>query len=96
VRVLDDLDLSGITDAEARRIVGVLLNVIEAQVAEIAAVRAENQRLRDEVNRLKGEQGVPPILPSKRTATDHASERERRAGQPPRPAASSSPAFTCA
>jgi len=85
--VLDDLDLSGITDAEARRIVGVLLNVIEAQVAEIAAVRAENQRLRDEVNRLKGEQGVPPILPSKRAATDHASERERRAGQPPRPPA---------
>jgi len=87
VSVLDDLDLSGITDPEARRIVGVLLNVIEAQVAEIGAVRAENQRLRDEVNRLKGEQGAPTILPSKRAATDHASERERRAGQPTRPPA---------
>ncbi len=84
--VLDDLDLSGITDPEARRIVGLLLNVIETQAAEIATVRAENQRLRDENNRLKGEQGAPTILPTKRVAAAHASERERRAGrETPRP-----------
>jgi len=42
--MLDDLDLSGVTDPEARRILGVLLNVIETQAAEIATLRAENQR----------------------------------------------------
>jgi len=83
--MLDDLDLSGVTDPEARRILDLLRNVIEVQAAEIATVRAENQRLRDENNRLKGEQGAPTILPSKRAASDHASERERRAGRLARP-----------
>ncbi len=84
--MLDDLDLSGVTDPEARRILGVLLNVIATQAAEIAIVRAENQRLRDENNRLKGEQGVPTIVPSKRAAAaDHASERERRVERTTRP-----------
>ncbi|MCA1598891.1 MAG: septum formation initiator family protein [Chloroflexi bacterium] len=83
--MLDDLDLSGVTDPEARRILDLLRNMIEAQAAEIATLRAENQRLRDEVNRLKGEQGTPTILPTKRVAADHASERERRADRPIRP-----------
>jgi hypothetical protein len=83
--MLDDLDLSGVTDPEARRILDLLRNVIEAQAAEIATLRAENQRLRDEVNRLKGEQGAPTILPTKRAAADQASERERRAERPARP-----------
>jgi len=83
--MLDDVDLSGIADPEARRILDLLRNVIEVQVGEIATLRAENQRLRDEVNRLKGEQGAPTIVPSKRVAADHASERERRAERPARP-----------
>jgi len=84
VGVLDDLDLSGVTDPEARRILDLLCNVVETQAAEIATLRAENQRLRDENNRLKGEQGAPTLLPSKRAATDQASERERRAERPTR------------
>ncbi len=83
--MLDDLDLRGVTDPEARRILGLLLNVIETQAAEIATIRTENQRLRDENNRLKGEQGTPTILPSKRATNNHASERERRAERPARP-----------
>ncbi len=83
--MLDDLDLSGVTDPEARRILDLLRNVIEVQAGEVATLRAENQRLRDEVNRLKGEQGAPTILPSKRVAADHASERERRVERPARP-----------
>ncbi len=59
--------------------------MIEAQATEIATLWAENQRLRDENNRLKGEQGAPTILPSKRVAADHASERERGTGRPARP-----------
>ena len=83
--MLDDVDLSGIADTEARRILDLLRNVIAVQVGEIATLRAENQRLRDEVNRLKGEQGAPTIVPSKRAVADHASERERRAERPARP-----------
>jgi len=83
--MLDDLDLSGVTDPAARRILDLLRNVIEAQAGEIATLRAENQRLRDEVNRLKGEQGAPTILPTKRATADHASERERRVERPARP-----------
>ena len=83
--MLDELDLGGITDLEARRIIGVLLNAVETLTAENQALRAENQRLRDEINRLKGEQGTPMMLPSKRVAADHASERERRAERPARP-----------
>jgi len=83
--MLDDLDLSGIADAEARRILDRLRNVIEAQAGEIATLRAENQRLRDENNRLKGEQGAPTILPTKRATADQASARERRVERPARP-----------
>jgi len=83
--MLDDVDLSGVTDPEARRILGLLRNVIETQATEIATLRAENQRLRDEVNRLKGEQGAPTIVPTKRAVADHASARERRVERPARP-----------
>jgi len=85
--MLDEVDLSGIADPEARRMLDLLRNVIAVQAGEIATLRAENQRLRDENNRLKGEQGAPTILPSKRVAADHASERERRTGRPARPPA---------
>ena len=83
--MLDDVDLSGIADPEARRILDLLRNVIEGQAGEIATLWAENQRLRDEHNRLKGEQGAPTIVPSRRVAADHASARERRAERPARP-----------
>jgi len=83
--MLDEVDLSGVTDPEARRILDLLRNVIEVQAGELATLRAENQRLRDENNRLKGEQGAPTIVPSRRVAAAHASERERRAERPARP-----------
>ncbi len=82
-----DVDLSGIVDPEARRIIGVLLNAVEALRAENHTLRTENQQLRDDVNRLKGEQGKPTILPSKRpSAQTHSSEKERRRTAVPRAA----------
>lgn len=75
--MLEDLDLAGL-DPAARQLVERLLNLVEQLSAELAAVKAENQRLRDETNRLKGEQATPRILPRKRTKQDHSSERERR------------------
>src|SRR5262245_57515084 len=75
-----DLDLSSIAEERARQLVQQLLNVLEEVMAALRAAQAENQRLRDELNRLKGEQGMPaikantPQLPPK----DHSSEQKRR------------------
>jgi len=55
--MLEDLDLSSIADERARELVQQLLNVLEEVMAALRAAQAENQRLRDEINRLKGEQG---------------------------------------
>jgi hypothetical protein len=77
--MLDNLDLTDIPDmATAQRVIARVLNAVEELSAELATLRAENQQLRDEVNRLKGEQAKPRILPSRRAKQDHASERERR------------------
>ena len=78
--MLEDLDLHRIADDRARELVRRLLNVLEDVRADLQAAQAENQRLRDEINRLKGEQGRPtvqsntPPPPPK----DHSSEQERR------------------
>ena len=74
-----DLDLSRIQDAGARECLVRLLNLVEDLAAEARTLRAENQRLRDEIARLKGEQGKPTI-PAGTPAGggDHSSEAERR------------------
>jgi hypothetical protein len=41
-------------------------------------LKEENQRLRDEVNRLKGEHGKPDIKPNKGVSKNISSEKERR------------------
>ena len=62
--MLEALDLSSITDERARELVQQLLNVLEDVMAALRAAQAENQRLRDEINRLKGEQDAPTIKPN--------------------------------
>jgi prefoldin subunit 5 len=57
--MLEDLDLAGIQDARAQALIVRLLNLLEAVAADLRAAQEEIQRLRDEVNRLKGEQGKP-------------------------------------
>ena len=55
-----------------------LLNLIENLSTDLRSAQADNQRLRDEINRLKGEPGRPTIKPNKPVpAPDHSSERER-------------------
>src|SRR6266571_4104785 len=55
--MLEDLDLNSIADDRARELVRQLLNLLEDVMADLRVAQAENQRLRDEINRLKGEQG---------------------------------------
>jgi len=78
--MLEDLDLHSIADEQARELVRQLLNLLEDVRADLRAAQAENQRLRDEINRLKGEQGMPTIKANTPhpPPTDHSSERERR------------------
>jgi regulator of replication initiation timing len=81
--MLEHFDPNDIQDLEsARQAIIHILNLVEDLVAEIHALREENQRLRDENNRLKGEQGKPSIKPSKKQRSsqtnDYSSEPERR------------------
>lgn len=67
----------------ARIAIRSLLNLVEEMQAENQRLRKEVGELRDEVNRLKGEQGRPDIKPDKpkREKSDHSSEKERRRPQ---------------
>jgi hypothetical protein len=79
-QMMPEMDLSRISDPEAQAIIasvrGQLAQVLEA----LAAALAENQQLRDEINRLKGEQGRPTIRPQ---AAPQAHSSEAARPQPP-------------
>jgi hypothetical protein len=78
--MFEDLDLPSITDERTRALVTRLLNLLEDVMTELRAAQAEIQRLRDEINRLKGEQGQPTIKPNTLPPSpkDISSEQERR------------------
>jgi hypothetical protein len=60
-----------------------LLQVIEELVESIVKVTTENQKLRDEINLMNGEQPKPNIKPSrKRPNEDISSEDERKTKNP--------------
>src|SRR3970040_1461397 len=78
--MLDNLDLNAIQDGNARQLIRRLLNLIEQLSADLREAQVETQRLRDENNRLTGEQGKPTIKPNtpKAPPSHHSSEKERR------------------
>ncbi len=78
--LLADLDLSGLPDERSRALVNGLLNLVETLAADLRAAQAEIQRLRDELNHLKGEQGKPNVKANtpKPSVPDLSSEQERR------------------
>jgi len=85
--MLDEAQLNRIQDPDIRRVVQQLANLLEQALADIDTLRAENQRLKDEINRLKGEQGKPNIKPNKpgsgdQNNPDHSSEQQRRQPNP--------------
>ncbi len=62
-----------------------LVNIIESQLSENAILKIQIQELRDENNRLKGEQGKPKFDSKKQKppkSTDYSSEDERKNLQP--------------
>jgi len=72
-----NLDLAGITNPNLRKCFVGQLNIIQQLSAENARLREENQRQRDEIARLKGEQGKPDIKPSNKSG-DISSEKRRK------------------
>ena len=60
--MLPELDPDKIQDVEeARQVIRLLLNLLEEYGSENESLRTKMQALRDEVNRLKGEQGKPDV-----------------------------------
>lgn len=78
--MLADLALHSIVEERTRELVRQVLNLLEDVRAALRAAQAENQRLHDAINRLKGEQGMPTIKANKppQPSQDHSSEHERR------------------
>jgi hypothetical protein len=85
--MFEEIDLKNIQDENARQLIIKLLNLVEDLSTDLRNAQAETQRLRDEVNRLKGEQGKPKIKanrarPAKPPAQNYSSEKERRKPKP--------------
>ncbi|MBI5747562.1 MAG: hypothetical protein HZA00_00440 [Nitrospinae bacterium] len=78
-----NIHLDSIQDQKIKETIQALFNLIEAQALTIRNLQEENQRLRDEINRLKGEQGKPKIKPDNKTKDqDISSEKERKEDTP--------------
>ena len=82
--MLENIDLNNILDENARQLIVRLMNLIEVVTTDLRDAQAEIQRLRDENNRLKGEQGKPKVKSNtaKPPRVDYSSEKERRKPKP--------------
>jgi len=77
--MLNGLDINNITDLDdGLDVIRKLLNLVEDLGQENLELKRQNQELRDEINRLKGEQGKPKIKPNKKTPSQYSSEKERK------------------
>ena len=76
--LLQQIDPKEIADEQMRQTIEILLNLIEQLNSKVIELEAETQRLRDENNRLKGEQGKPDIKAhKKKQLKKDYSKRER-------------------
>ena len=75
-------DLKQVKGQASKEAVSTLLNIVEESVAESIKLKNENQTLKDEINRLKGEQGKPDIRPNKKKKDGNiSSEKERKSAE---------------
>ncbi len=79
--MLENFDPNTIADESVRQVVLYLMNLVEKLSAKVEEQAEEIERLRDENNRLKGEQGHPKIKGNK-AARQLSSEKERRESKP--------------
>jgi hypothetical protein len=78
--IINKIDIEKFTDPEVKSVLQLLMNIVEQQHETIVELREKNQKLRDEINRLKGEDGKPNIKgkTKKRMPKDISSEKERK------------------
>ena len=67
-----------IEDKKTKELISVMYNLMEAVVLDNTRLRVENQELKDEINKLKGEQGKPNIKPNRKNDGNISSEQERK------------------
>jgi regulator of replication initiation timing len=75
-------ETDSLSDPDTKDILKSLFNLIDHLSSENEALREENQHFKDEINRLKGEQGKPDIKKNTQQA-DHSSEQERKQDDEP-------------
>ncbi len=75
-------DIDKIEYPAAKKAVSVLLNLLEGLASDNDRLKQENQKLNDEINRLKGEEGKPEIKANIRKDGNISSEQERKSGLP--------------
>ena len=81
---VEEFDPSTLEEEELRQQVRKLMNLVETLLSRLDEKDEIIQRLRDEINRLKGEQGKPKIRGNTK-ASDLSSEQERRESKPRSP-----------
>jgi Transposase IS66 family len=74
---IEDLD----TKESSHQVLMLLLNVVEHMSSELESVKKENQELKDEINRLKGEHGVPDIAKESKKEVKDISSHKREEGK---------------
>src|SRR5947207_13821653 len=82
IALLENFNPNTIEDETVREVVLYLMNLVENLSAKVQEQAEEIQRLRDENNRLKGEQGKPNIKPNTKANASLSSEKERRESKP--------------
>lgn len=75
---IEDLD----TPESYRQVLALLLNVVEQMSSELERVKKQNQELKDEINRLKGEHGVPAISKESKKQGKDISSHKREEQKP--------------
>lgn len=77
--MIANLDINNIRSLEdALDCICKLFNLVETLSQENQELKRQNQELRDEINRFKGEQGRPTIRPQKSPPRDYSSENDRK------------------
>ncbi len=86
--MLDEFDPTQIEDESLRQQIIPLVNWLEKALAENRQLKEENATLKDELTRLKGGQGRPPLAPSKSKAKNDDPLAEFKNRKPPNPVSS--------